>query len=228
MQLKDKVVAITGGSRGLGKSMAILFQKEGAKVAICSLNPNEVSKTANELGILGVCADVSKEDELNNFKEEIIKNYGDIDIWINNAGVWMDGLLENSDMDKAHKMFDINLMGTINGTRSILSLMKNKNSGTIINIISQAGLYGRANYSLYAASKWAVNGFTKSIRLENADQGLSFIAIYPGGIKTDIFGGEKLIGYENFMDVDKVALKIINNLKQDIPEEELSITKETL
>jgi uncharacterized protein len=226
MVLKDKVVVITGGSRGLGRAMAVLFKNEGANVSICSSNEVEVLKTAEEIGVFGMCADVTKEEDLNNLKQQTLNKFGGIDIWINNAGIWLDGVFENTDMDKARKMFDINLMGTIYGSKVVLPLMKEKNSGAIVNIISQAGLYGRAGYSLYAASKWGVNGFTKSIRLENKDTDISFVSIYPGGIKTTIFGEEKLPNYDNFMDVDDVAKRIVRNMKQEEINEELSITQE--
>ena len=136
MNLKDKVIVITGSSKGFGKALAVAFIKEESKVVISSNNEKEVQDTANEIGALGVYADVTKEEDLTNLANEAIKKYGGIDIWINNAGLWMgNDFAENFDMDKVRKMFDVNVIGTMNGSRVALRYMKEKGIGTIINVI---------------------------------------------------------------------------------------------
>ncbi|MBI5139385.1 SDR family oxidoreductase [Candidatus Nomurabacteria bacterium] len=218
MELKDKVVVITGGSRGFGKALAEAFLNEGAKVAICSLNEEEVRKTATETGALGVCGDVTKEEEMKTLAEKTKTKFGKIDVWVNNAGLWMTGLAEDVDMEKVRKMFEVNVIGLINGSRVALRHMKEKNSGVIINISSRASLSGRPLISEYAASKWAVNGFTKSIREENKDTNILILSVMPGGMKTTIFGADKPENFDNFMDVKDVAKKVIQNLKLENPE----------
>lgn len=228
MNLKDKVVVITGGSKGFGKALAIAFLDEGSKVVVNSRNKEETENTAKEIGVLGICADVTKEEELTNLKDEVIKNFGSIDIWINNAGLWMThSFIEDFDMNKVRKMFDVNVIGTINGCRVALRFMKEKKLGIIINIISTAALGERPTLSTYCASKWAVNGFTKSIRAEDRDKNILILSVFPGGMKTDIFGDSRPDNYNEFMEPEYVVEKVINNLKLEKPEEELVIQRPT-
>jgi NAD(P)-dependent dehydrogenase (short-subunit alcohol dehydrogenase family) len=226
MNLKDKVVVITGSSRGFGKALAQAFLNEESKVVISSSNEKEIQNTAEEIGAYGVCADVTKEEDLTNLANEAIKKYGGIDIWINNAGLWMPKTsVENFDMFKVRKMFDVNVIGTINGSRVALRHMKEKGSGIIINTISDSALVDqpKISASVYGATKWAVNGFTKSIREE--DKNISVLSIFPGAMKTDIFGQNKPDNYDNFMNPEYVAEKVIDNLKLDNPEAELVIQR---
>jgi NAD(P)-dependent dehydrogenase (short-subunit alcohol dehydrogenase family) len=222
MELKNKVVIITGGTKGLGKAMALSFIEEGAHVLVCARNQEELDSLPEN--IIGIKADVTKEDELDNLLEYAIKKFGQIDIWINNAGLWLPhSQTEDFDMDKVKKMFDVNVFGTMNGCRVALRYMKEKNIGTIINIISDSALLGRPMSSMYCASKWAINGYTKSIKEEN--ENISVIAIYPGAMKTDIFGDSKPENFDNFMEVEYVSDLIIENIKKEKPEEELIIQK---
>lgn len=226
MQLKDKVVVITGGTKGFGRALAELFKQEGANVIICS-HRKTVGTIAEEMGVLGVKADVRQEDDMTTLAQFTINKFGCIDIWINNAGVWMQGLVEDADMKDVRKMFDINVLGAINGSRVALREMKEKKkSGVIINIISRAGLDARSGISLYASTKWALHGFTRSIREENKGSNISILSVFPGGMKTDIFGENKPANYDDFMDVNLVAKKVIKNLKSEKPEEELIIKRE--
>lgn len=224
MILKDKVVVITGGSKGLGKAMARAFFDEGSKVVISSNNNEEIQITAKEIGVLGICADVTREEELTHLVNEVKEKFGQIDIWINNAGIWMShDFVENFDMEQTRKMFEVNIIGTINGTRVALREMKEKGKGMIVNIISDSALYPRPMSSLYCASKWAVNGFTKSTREENKN--ISVISVFPGPMKTEIFGENKPENFNDFMEVEYVTKKIINNLKLETPDKELVIKK---
>ena len=222
MELKDKIVVITGGAKGLGKAMASSFLKNGSKVVVCSRDEAEFVNL--EDGILGIKADVTKENELQSLAEKVVAQFGKIDIWINNAGVWLPHMLaEDFDMEKVRKMFDVNVFGSINGSRVALKLFKKQGLGSIVNIISDSALVGRPMSSTYSASKWAVNGFTKSIREENKN--IFIFSIYPGGIKTEIFGDKRPENYDSFMEPEFVAEKIVENLKKENPEEELIIRR---
>ena len=222
MELKDRVVIITGGTRGLGKALALSFLKSGAEVVVCSRNEEDLKDLEGE--IIGKKADVTKEDELQKLLEFTIEKFSKLDIWINNAGIWLPhSLVENFDMEKVKKMFDVNVFGSMNGSRVALRFFKKQRFGCIVNIISDSALVGRPMSSTYSASKWAMNGFTKSVREENKN--ISIFSIYPGGMKTDIFGENKPENYGEFMDPNSVADKIVENLKKDIPEEELIIRR---
>jgi NADP-dependent 3-hydroxy acid dehydrogenase YdfG len=222
MNLKNKVIVITGGSKGFGKTLAKLFIENGSNVVINSNNETEIKEVANEIGAMGICADVTKEEELTNLLNNVLDKFGDIDIWINNAGIWLPhDFVENFDMSKVRKMFEVNVMGTINGVRVALREMKKNNTGIIINIISDSALAGTPTSSLYSSSKWAVRGLTESIRKENKD--ITILSVYPGAMKTDIFGDKKPEKYEKFMETEYVANLVIENLKLENPEEELII-----
>jgi len=226
MELKDKVAVITGGSKGLGRALAEALIKEGVKVAICATNEEEVSKVAQEIGTLGIVADVRNESDMQKLMDKTIEKYGALDIWINNAGVWMQGAPENVDMEEVKIMFDINVIGSILGSRVALKEMKKKNSGVIINIISKVGLYTRPNLSMYVATKWALTGFTKTIREENNNTGIFIYGIYPGGIKTSMYTKEKPETFDSYMEPRVVADKVISNLKRENPELDLMILRE--
>ena len=224
MELKDKVVVITGGSRGFGKALAEAFLTEGAKISICGLNESELNKTAADLGVLGMVADVRDEGEMQKLADKTIEKYGALDIWINNAGLWMPYRnAEDFDMDKVKEMFDINVIGLMNGSRVALQHMKEKNEGTIINVLSSAALSGRPKSSTYSASKWAGRGFTQGIREENKETNLKILAIYPGGMKTDMI--IKHPEFDKFMEVEYAAGKVIENLKLENPDPELIIKR---
>lgn len=227
MNLKDKVVVITGGSKGFGKALAKAFLDEGSTVIISSNNDVEIKAVAKEIGASGICADVTKEEDLMHLANKTVKKFGVIDIWINNAGIWIKkALVEDLDMSLVRKMFEVNVVGTINGCRVALRVMKEKGTGTIINIISDSALkLPRISASVYSASKWAVNGFTKSAREENTD--ISILSIYPGAMKTEIFGENKPNNYSDFMEPEYVAERVIDNLKKENPEEELVIQRPT-
>ncbi|MFA4975794.1 MAG: SDR family oxidoreductase [Candidatus Paceibacterota bacterium] len=224
MELKDKVVVITGGTKGLGKAMALSFLENNSKVIVCSCEENK-PKDLNE-EIFWIKADVTKEGELKDLAEKVVEKFGKLNIWINNAGVWMvRDFVENLDMKKVREMFDVNVFGLMNGTQIAIRYMKKVGSGTIINIISDAALIKqpRLSSSAYMASKYAVNGFTSAVRGENKN--ISIFSIYPGATKTDLFRENKPENFDSFMDPNDVANKIIENLKKDIPLEELIIKR---
>jgi len=221
MEIKNKTVIITGGTKGLGKAMAMAFKNEGANVVVCAKEENEFENLTKD-GITAIKADVTKEDELQNLLDIAKEKFGQVDIWVNNAGVWLaHAFAEDFDMDKVKGMFEVNVFGTMNGSRVALRDMKKSGTGTIVNIISDSALVGKSMSSTYSASKWAVNGFTKSIREENKN--ISIISIYPGAIKTNIFGEDKPEKFDTFMEPDYVADIVVGNLKKEKPEEELII-----
>ncbi len=226
MELKDKVVVITGGTKGLGKAMAEAFVKEGAKVSICALNKDEIEKVSAELGIFGMMADVRNEEDMQRLFKLTAEKYGHVDIWINNAGKWLIGPVEDVEMQKVKEMFDVNIIGAINGCRVAIREMKKNNSGTIVNIISKVALGVRPELAPYVATKWALNGFTKTLREEINDFNIPIFAIFPGGIKTAMYDEVKPETYPNYAEPEEVANKIINNLKAEKPELDLIILKE--
>ncbi len=226
MNLKDKVVVITGGSKGLGKTLARHLQAEGAKVVISGYKQDELEKTAIELGVDTILCDVREESQVQNLAKKVIEKFGHIDIWVNNAGVFYNFSNDDIfvDMEKAHDMMDTNFFGTLFGCRTALNNMEN---GYIMNILSTAGLdASRAqNAKIYAATKWAVRGYTQAIRSQN--DSIKIIEVYPGGTQTDLYKDNKPENYHEYMTSDYVAEKIINHVKQDEISDELIIKRPT-
>lgn len=227
MNLKDKVVVVVGGSQGFGKQLAKDLIAEGAKVAIASKTKDRIETAAQEIGVAAFTVDVRNEAEVRSLAESVTKQLGSIDIWINSAGVFKifpkDELI---DMGRAHELFDINFFGTVFGSRTALLHMKEK-GGVIINILSSAALDAtRAkNAKLYAASKWAVRGYIEALRGENKDTDVHIYSIYPGGMKTHLHDEAIPEDFKNFMEPEYVSQKVIANLQQDTPEENLIIKR---
>ncbi|KJE49070.1 MULTISPECIES: SDR family oxidoreductase [Acidiplasma] len=191
--LKDKIVLITGASKGLGRAIAEKFSAEGARIAI---NYNHDARSAELLreklpGSEIFQADVSSHDSVKNMIEEIHKKMGTIDILVNNAGMWH--LLSWDDFDdaKVNEMISVNLMGQIYAAKECLEDIK-KNKGIIINMASNAGVGTAAsNTTFYSISKAGVIMLTKRLAFDLSGTGVRVNAIAPGWIETDMTIGGK-------------------------------------
>ena len=226
MELKNKVIVITGAGSGLGKELAYGFAEKGAHVVISGPTGKSLNSIAQEINGVAIAADARNEQEMTRVAEVAVTQFGRIDIWINNAGIWLPhASAEEMDMVRVREMVDVNLFGTMHGTRAALRVMKKQNSGAIINILSTSALEGRAGSSAYAASKYGAVGFTKSVRLEVNNSNIEVVVIYPGGMKTHIFDEKTPPDFERYMPPEFVAGKIIENMEKELPEEELVIRR---
>lgn len=220
MDLRHKVVIITGASRGLGKEMAKLFLAQEARVIISARASDELENTRQELGCESFPCDVTKEEQVQALAQYALKKYGSIHIWVNNAGIWLPHTyLENVDTEKIRQMFAVNVFGTIYGCDAALRIMKGQDSGMLVNIVSTSALEGRDKSAAYCASKFAVRGLTDSLQVENAKSNLQIIGVYPCGMQTDLFGEAKPEDYAKFLPVEEVAKKIIANLTKKSPKQ---------
>ncbi len=225
MHLTNKVVIITGGSKGFGKSLAEFFKKENCQVIISSDNIEDLKKVSQEISADFSLADVTKSEDLENLATYVISKYGVIDIWVNNAGIQIaPSLVEDVNIDKLKKLFDINFFGYFYGCQVALKIMKTQKSGTIINVDSTAGLDGKPLISAYCSSKFAIKGLTESIRKEVSED-IRIYAIYPGGMQTEIYQEKYPEDIKEYMLVDDVAQKVIDNLKTDNPAQDLIIKR---
>ena len=188
----DRVVFITGGSRGIGKAIAMQFADLKDKVVINYTRENdELEKTKAELenkGIkyLAIKGDVSNYDDCENMVKEIIEKFGKIDVLVNNAGITKDGLFLRMKKEDFTKVIDVNLTGTFNVTKNVIPYMVKQKSGRIINISSVVGEVGNAGQINYSASKAGILGFTKSLAKEVASRNILVNAVAPGFIQTDM------------------------------------------
>lgn len=190
--LKNKNAIITGGSRGIGRAIALDFAEKGANVAlIYGGNKDAAQKTADEIRELGVKAeiykcDVASFDETKDVVEIIIKEFSNIDILVNNAGITKDGLLLSMDEKSFDSVVDTNLKGGFNMIRHLYSHMMRQRKGRIINIASVSGMMGNPGQANYSSAKAGLIGLTKTVAKELAGRNVTCNAIAPGFIETDM------------------------------------------
>ena len=188
----DKVVFVTGATRGIGKQIAITFAQEGYDVAINYRKENEdLENTKNAIKEIGVnCfavnGDVSSFEDCERFVKEIINEYGKIDVLVNNAGITKDTLLMRMKKEDFESVIDVNLVGTFNVTKNVIQYMMKARCGRIINISSVVGVSGNAGQTNYSASKAGIIGFTKSLAKEIASRNILVNAVAPGFIETNM------------------------------------------
>ncbi len=224
MELREKVVVITGGTKGLGMELAVTLAEKKAHVIVCARHEKGFENLSKE--IIGIKADVTQESDLKNVIRIVVEKFGHVDLWINNAGIWSPKApVENTDWDMAHTLMEVNLFGTVYGSRVALLQMKQQGFGVIMNIISTSALEGKALSSAYVASKYAASGFTKAMRKELEDTNIKVVSVYPGGMKSDFFGEDEPKNFEVYMEPLFVAQEIIKNLEEEIPLEELIIKR---
>lgn len=226
MNLKNRVVVITGSTNGLGKALASEFKKEQAKVLINGRSLKKIRETGKEIGVMGCVGDVTKESDMQKLANFAVKKFGKIDIWINNAGANMPhSSIEKIDANLAHKVMEVNFFGTFYGSRSAMKYMKKQKSGVIVNVISIRSLIPSPISVAYSSSKWATRGLTEALRIILKPDHVSVVAVHPTGMKTNLFGKKKPAEYKNYMEPSFVAKKIIQNLKLQKPKEEIIIKK---
>lgn len=183
--MKGKVVCVTGASRGLGRSIAEAFAAEGASLVLGSRNLGELDAMAHELGdALTVQTDVRSVEDVYRLVEVAEAEFGRLDVMVNNAGLAVYGPFEEVTEDAFDLMMDTNVKGAFFGSQAAYRLMKKQGYGLIINISSIAGKWHLPNESAYNASKWALNGFTGTLRLEAQAHNVKVTTVCPGGIDT--------------------------------------------
>lgn len=190
--LENKIALITGASRGIGEAIAIKFAEQGASIAFTYLSSEERAKQLEEkLSALGVKAKGYKSDA-GDFKaaeqlaNDVVKDFGNIDICVNNAGISRDNLLLRLTSEQWDEVMQANLKSVFNLTKQVIKPMMKARSGSIINLSSVVGVKGNAGQAAYAASKAGILGFTKSIAQEVGSRNIRCNAIAPGFIETDM------------------------------------------
>lgn len=184
--LENKVAVVTGAGRGIGKAIAVGLAGAGAKVACCGRTLANVEATASAVSGKAYAVDVADSKQVGEAAEKILKDFGRVDVLVNNAGVTRDQLLMRMSEEDWDAVLDTNLKGAFNFTKALTRAFLKQRSGRIINITSIIGLTGNAGQTNYAASKAGLIGFTKSVARELASRGITANAVAPGFIVTDM------------------------------------------
>lgn len=178
-----KVICITGASHGLGRELVAALSP-GNQVIALDLESDVLPAVAAKFNCDHFFCDVTNHILVNDTIDKIEKKYGGIDCLINSAGAYVDGDLSTNNPEAIRKVVEVNILGPINMCRYTVPLMLKNKSGTIININSHAGLYARDHFSVYHGSKWALTGFTESLRLELEPHGVKVTDVFPGLMDT--------------------------------------------
>lgn len=219
--MKNKVVIITGASSGIGKSLAVVFAKAGANVVVAARNMEKLIQLKEELkdfNVLPIQTDVSKEADCKRLIDETIRHYGTIDILINNAGISMRAIFEEVDLNVIRQLMDINFWGTVYCTKFAFPYIL-KNKGSVVGVSSIAGYKGLPARTGYSASKFAMQGFLETLRIENLKKGLHVLIACPGFTASNIrntalskngtMQGESPLNEDKLMTSEEVAEQIL-------------------
>lgn len=220
--MKDKVVIITGASSGIGKALAYEFSRHGSIVVIAARNLEQLHIIENSIRqqggtALAVQCDVSSEKDCHNLVTKTVEAFGRIDVLINNAGISMRALFQDVELDVLRRLMDVNFWGTVYCTKFALPYLLHTH-GSVVGIISIAGHIGLPARTGYSASKFAIHGFLKTLRVENLKTGLHVLIAAPGFTASNIrmtaltasgkMQGETPRNESKMMSAEKVASKI--------------------
>ena len=213
--LSGKVVAITGGARGIGRATAAALIREGAHVAIGDIDADTAQRTADELGAgtLALGLNVTDRASFEGFVSQVEERLGPVDILLNNAGIMPVGRFIDEDDATAARQIDINIHGVIYGTKIALSRMLPRGRGHIVNIASVAGKTGVPGVATYAGTKHAVVGITEAVRQEIRGSGVDFSVVMPVLVNTDLGSGLKAGRAVEKIEPEDVAEEIVRALK---------------
>lgn len=191
--LNGKVAAITGAASGIGRALALELAQRGCDVAISDVDEVGLAETASQVTAFGVkvtstILDVAKKEAVHAWADEVVNDHGKVNMIFNNAGVALGGTVQDTDYNDYEWIMGINVWGVVYGTKAFLPHIKRAGEGHIINISSVFGLFAQPSQSGYNMSKFAVRGFTESLRqeLDIENGSVSATCVHPGGIKTNI------------------------------------------
>lgn len=196
MAASERIVVITGGSKGIGRAVAKAFAREKAKLVLVHLDADDaaVEETVSLTAELGAEAegrrvDVSSREDVDGLFQDVMERYGRVDVLVNNAGITRDTLLMRMSEPDWDAVMEVNLKSVFNCTRAVVQPMIKQRTGRVVNISSVVGRIGNAGQSNYAASKAGILGFTRSVAREVASRGVTVNAVAPGFIATEMTEG---------------------------------------
>jgi NADP-dependent 3-hydroxy acid dehydrogenase YdfG len=217
-----KVAAITGAYGGLGAALSMALAKRGYKLVLGGRNKSEVEKFADEIknltSVVTVTMDVKNKIDCEHFINAAVKNFGRLDILINNAGIWKMANIDEVTEQDIKDMFETNVFGPIYCSQAAVKIMKKQRSGHILNIGSTAAVDYKTSHTAYGSSKAALVGFTGCLKTELEGTGIRVSVFSPGGIKTQLFRSKPERMIDDFMEPDFVAEKILQHIENPTDE----------
>ncbi|APE17010.1 hypothetical protein BOH72_18950 [Mycobacterium sp. WY10] len=187
--LRDRVVVVTGGARGIGAATASAFVRAGAKVAIGDVDVEQSERTAAAIGCWWGEVDVTDRGSFACFLDSLTGALGPLDVLVNNAGIMPVNPAVDESAESIQRQLAINVAGVIFGTQLAMERMGPRHSGHVVNVASAAARMGFGGVSTYTATKFAVAGFTEAVALESAASGITFTTVYPGMVRTELSAG---------------------------------------
>jgi NAD(P)-dependent dehydrogenase (short-subunit alcohol dehydrogenase family) len=233
LKLSGAVVVITGASSGIGEATALRIAKRKGTLVLASRKQEALERVARKCRDLGAKAiavqtDVTSEEEVKSLADRALQSFGRIDVWINNAGVYMLARFENTPADAFRRVFETNFFGYVNGARAVIPQFRKQGHGTLINVSSVLGKLGSPLASAYASSKFAVTGFSECLRVEQRDiPDIHVCTILPATIDTPLFQhaanytGREIQALPPVHRVEDVAKAIVRCIRK--PEDEVYI-----
>lgn len=224
---KNKVAAITGAGSGIGQQLAILLAKQGCHLSLSDINEKglqqtvELLKPYSNITVTTKKLDVSDRDAVKQWAQETVQDHGSVNLIFNNAGVALGSTVEGATYEDLEWIVGINFWGVVYGTKEFLPFIKQTQDGHIINISSLFGLTAQPTQSGYNATKFAVRGFTESLRQElDIESGVSSLCVHPGGIRTNIAKSAKMSDSLNSLGMDPTkSIQNFDKLLRTPPEE---------
>jgi 2-hydroxycyclohexanecarboxyl-CoA dehydrogenase len=186
-KLDRKVAIVTGAGQGIGRGIAEKLAAEGATVVVTDLNEVTAKETAQELGAVGIQADVTSRESVDAMVAQMHRQFGRIDVLVNNAGWDKAGPFVDSDPADWDRVIAINLYGVLHTCKAVLPIMAEQGSGSVVNLASDAGRVGSSGEAVYSAAKGGVIAFTKAVAREMARHGVNANAVCPGPTDTALF-----------------------------------------
>ena len=188
---QGKIAVITGAGSGIGRALALQLNREGCELFLSDINTDALNETIamlprKDVPVDGQLLDVASKEGMHAWAERIGNSKGHVDIVINNAGVALMAMVEDSNYTDLEWLMGINFWGVVYGTQAFLPLLRNSAQGHLVNLSSVFGLIGVPTQSAYNAAKFAVRGYTEALRQEMAGTNVHVCCVHPGGIKTNI------------------------------------------